>query len=167
MHSFLSALVLSFCFYDFPAGMNCKLESWAKWNLPPLSYFLSEDLITVTGMTLESPPRAPPCAPPCHSCIPELYLAFKPFARTCPSKASPPSYWLDVLGISQSGFPWLPHMVPALVPLLWLSLSSPMLIFAPAGKGLIGSAPSWVPEFGMVPGLKEEFLSSLSFLFLF
>lgn len=112
MHSFLSALVLSFCFYDFPAGMNCKLESWAKWNLPPLSYFLSEDLITVTGMTLESPPRVPPCAPPCHSCIPELYLAFKPFARTCPSKASPPSYWLDVLGISQSGFPWLPHVVP-------------------------------------------------------
>lgn len=92
MHSFLSALVLSFCFYDFPAGMNCQLESWVKWNLPPLSYFLSEDFITATGVTLESLPHAPPRAFPCHSCIPELYLALKPFVRTCPSKASPPSY---------------------------------------------------------------------------
>lgn len=64
-------------------------------------------------------------------------------------------------------FPWLPRVVPALVPLLWPSLSSPMLTFAPAGKGLVGSAPSCVPEFGMVPGLKEEFLSSLSFLLIF
>lgn len=96
-----------------------------------------------------------------------LYLAFKPFAHTCPSKASPPSYWLDVLCITQGGFPWLPHVVPALVPLLWPSLSSPMVIYAPASKGLVGSAPSCVPEFGMVPGLKEELLSSLSFLLIF
>lgn len=146
MHSFLSALVLSFCFYDFPAEMNCQLELWAKWNLPPLSYFLSEDFYHSNRNDTRISPRAPPRAPPCHSCIPELYLALKPFARTCPSKTSPPSYWLDVLCITQSGFPWLPHVVPALVPLLWLSLSSPMLIFAPAGKGLVGSAPSCGPR---------------------
>lgn len=72
-----------------------------------------------------------------------------------------------MLCITQGGFPWLPHVVPALDPLLCLSLSSPMVIYAPAGKGLVGSAPSCVPEFGMVPGLKEEFLSSLSFLLIF
>lgn len=175
MHAFTSFCSCLWMCYGYLFWVSASTTSPQGWtinlNCGPNEPFLP--WVTVRGFYHSNrndtrlAPCAPPRAPPCHSCIPELYLAFKPFAHTCPSKASPPSYWLDVLCITQSGFPWLPHVVPALVPLLWPSLSSPMLTVAPAGKGLVGSTPSCVQESGMVPGLKEEFLSSLSFLFIF